>query len=768
MKAGDMVGDYEIVRPLGEGGMATVFVARDTRHDREVVLKAMPPYLNSPTMEARFRREIQAIASLSHPNVVKVMDFSVTSTLAWFVMPFVPAADLEKFAADLRGGAMAPPLKAFAPLKTILMDVASALAHCHERGVFHRDIKPQNILVDLTTRRGILSDFGLARAENLTNLTKSREMLGTLRYMSPEMMLGSDVGGSSDVYQLALVTYEIFAGQLPFTAANPYDELKRRHTEPIPSIRTYNPTVSEELSEFVVRSMSAKIDDRPSTMEIFLEGLRSCPLEYRASRGLTTPRSVTVALSRSQELSASLIQQELARKRRNKRAGLAAAVAATLAALFLALKHDDPKNFAISPGYQDARITSSGGPRFRVELAGERGAPRTVDPVPQDRGFSALAAGLVPGQLYTASWVLEDGRRGGATRFRTEDVAVAQVTTELTGGKLKLAFETSRPMRARLLKGEEPYGPELDAEPAADHHGEIAIGALASPDLRALLTDPSGRTARVELGAVAVPEALANDALAAMGSVDVERLFRECALNRWRKEGRAKLAEYLRAGLLKRPLAGAESFRPLAPLYFGSQAVPLSKRMESYRQVSKLYHAEGLLAREQVPIRFDVPGLLGMMGPTEASSLNGSALSIQLVSKAKLKYNSTKDLRTLSATVYDAVEEANGKLVQDVTVEREIRGIRDLKKAELVMSISNASRDVYFFVEINGRYRLLFVPPNYAKVYASGPGVVLHHAFDPRLLEDGPNRFRVGVDMVADFPFNKAGGDIDLLELEAQ
>lgn len=768
MKAGELVGDYEILRPLGEGGMATVFVARDTRHDREVVLKAMPPYLNSPAMEARFRREIQSIASLSHPNVVKVLDFSVTSTLAWYVMPYVPAADLEKFAAELRAGAPAPPLKAFGALRTILLDTASALSHCHERGIYHRDIKPQNILVDLSTRRGILSDFGLARAENLTNLTKSREMLGTIRYMSPEMLKGSDVDGPSDVYQLALVTYEIFAGQLPFTASNPFEEIKRLHSEPIPSIRTFNPAVSEELSEFVIRSMSPKIEDRPSSMEIFHEGLKSCPVEHRTSRAQSTPRSITVALSRSQELNQARIQQQLLKQKRIKQVAAGVVGALALAAGAYTLRGDQPRGFRVEPGYQDARVVATGGPRFRLEIADERSTTRTFGVTDDAGGWSALATGLSPGQSYTATWVLDDGRRGSVA-FSTKQTGITQLKTRLDGQKLQIAFQTDAPMRARMLKGDEPHGPELDREPSKQHSGEIELAALPGPDLRLALTDAAGATARLDMGALPLPAQVTTDAVAAFESVDIDKFCKEVSQSRWRREGRERLAEHLRTGMFKATFAAAEAFRPLAPVYFASQSVPAAKRMEAYRAITKLYHVDGVLVRESIPLRLDVPGLLGPLAPSPTTRLDGpSALAIKLVEKAKLKFDHTKDLRRLSASVYDTIEAAADKNQPEVSVEREIRGIRDLKKAELVIQIDEAARETYFFVEINGRYRLLFFPPRYAKVFGAGPPLVLHHAFDPRLLEDGPNRFRVGVGSVADFPFTKSSGEIAVVELKAQ
>lgn len=221
--------------------------------------------------------------------------------------------------------------------------------------------------------------------------------------------------------------------------------------------------------------------------------------------------------------------------------------------------------------------------------------------------------------------------------------------------------------------------------------------------------------------------------------------------------------------MLRRVIVALEAFRPVANLYFASTAVPLAKRMETYATVCRLWHIEGLLARESVPLSFDIRALLGPLAPGPVSQQTGaSALAIALLNKVKVKFDSTKDLRQLSAAVYDTVEATDKKMRSEMSVDREIRGIRDLKAAELVVTIGEATMHTYFSVEINGRYRLLFFPPGYAKVARSRPAVVIHHPFDPRLLEDGPNRFRLAIHTVADFPFAKGAGEVDMVELKAQ
>jgi serine/threonine protein kinase len=260
--------------------MGAVFLAYDPQEEKQVVIKLLPADLSSSEMESRFKREIHSISTLTHPNCVKILDFAVTKEQCYYVMPFIPAMDLSHYMAILRGPDPAPPSSSFERLRTIVLDVAAALEHCHDHGIVHRDLKPDNILVETATHRGILADFGLARAANLTNITKSREMLGTLHYMSPELVEGTVVAGPpSDIYQMGLVVYEIFTGQLPLHAEQPLEMAMRRLKEEIPSPRTANPDLSEELATFVLDCLPREPDAR-ITMDVFLDRLSDIPLVH--------------------------------------------------------------------------------------------------------------------------------------------------------------------------------------------------------------------------------------------------------------------------------------------------------------------------------------------------------------------------------------------------------------------------------------------------------------------------------------------------------
>ena len=263
-------GRYTIERELGRGGMATVFLAHD-RGAAEVALKLLNPDLGSSLGAERFRREIRVAAQLQHPNILGVLDSGV-ATLAggldflWFTMPYVRGANVwERFE---QTGAFP-----VAEVVRIGCAVADALAYAHEKGVVHRDIKPDNILLE--GERVLVADFGVARAvsEIHEKLTATGMVVGTPTYMSPEQATGDrEIDGRSDVFALACVLYELLAGEAPFDGPTPQAALMRRFTGPPRSLRPLI-DVPEALEATVLKSLARDPKDRHQTAAGFSEAL---------------------------------------------------------------------------------------------------------------------------------------------------------------------------------------------------------------------------------------------------------------------------------------------------------------------------------------------------------------------------------------------------------------------------------------------------------------------------------------------------------------
>jgi len=249
---------YEISDEIGRGGMGVVFRARDVRLRRSVAIKLLPPELAfRDEVRSRFLREAQTAAQLSHPNIVPIYSVDEVDGLVFFVMALVEG---ESLGFHLKREHRVP--LDFA--RRVLRDVADALSYAHGRSIVHRDIKPDNILMDRVTGRTLVSDFGIARAaEGDSRLTVTGIAVGTPAYMSPEQAVGErDIDGRSDVYSLGVVGYQMVTGELPFAANNtPAMLMKHINQAPRP-IHDLRPDVPPGLERAIERAMAKKPDQR--------------------------------------------------------------------------------------------------------------------------------------------------------------------------------------------------------------------------------------------------------------------------------------------------------------------------------------------------------------------------------------------------------------------------------------------------------------------------------------------------------------------------
>jgi serine/threonine protein kinase len=229
---------YRLERELGRGGMATVYLARDLRHDRSVALKVLHPQLAQALGPERFKREIETVARLQHPHILTVLDSGEAAGQLWFTMPYVEGE-------SLRDRLRREPQLPLEDAVRIATDAARALEYAHQHGVVHRDIKPENLLL---TKDGstLVADFGIARAMSGGDeqLTQTGMSVGTPAYMSPEQAAGDrHLDARSDVYSLATVLYEMLAGEPPFTGPTPQAIVAKRLSGEIPRLRQVRPSV---------------------------------------------------------------------------------------------------------------------------------------------------------------------------------------------------------------------------------------------------------------------------------------------------------------------------------------------------------------------------------------------------------------------------------------------------------------------------------------------------------------------------------------------
>ena len=259
---------YEIERELGRGGMATVYLARDRRHERRVAIKVLNPDLASSLSGSRFVREIRIVAGLTHPNILPLHDSGECALGPYFVMPFV---DGETVRDRLTSSGQMPVAEA----RRIAMEVADALEHAHRAGIVHRDVKPDNIF--LTAGHALIGDFGVAQAVREAadeRLTATGTSLGTPAYMSPEQATGErNIDARSDVFSLGAVLYEMLAGSPPFAAPNVAAVLARIVTTEAPSLRARRPDVPPSLALVVERALAKRPEDRFPTARALADAL---------------------------------------------------------------------------------------------------------------------------------------------------------------------------------------------------------------------------------------------------------------------------------------------------------------------------------------------------------------------------------------------------------------------------------------------------------------------------------------------------------------
>jgi serine/threonine-protein kinase len=285
-------GRYAIERMIGQGGMATVYLAQDVRHEREVAIKVLRPELAASIGADRFLREIKVAAQLQHPNILALYDSGEAGGFLYYVMPFVEGE-------SLRGRLDRENQLSLDEAIQLTCEVADALYCAHGRGVVHRDIKPENIL--LRDGHALVADFGIARAVSSAGgdkLTETGMAIGTPHYMSPEQALGGDhIDGRSDQYSLACMLYEMLIGQPPFQGPSAMAIMARHSLEAVPSLQIVRTSIPDEVEDAIMQALEKTPADRFPNVREFAETLATVdlgPSARRTSRSMRArPQRVT-------------------------------------------------------------------------------------------------------------------------------------------------------------------------------------------------------------------------------------------------------------------------------------------------------------------------------------------------------------------------------------------------------------------------------------------------------------------------------------------
>src|SRR5258705_1648213 len=342
-------GRYKLEAKLGSGGMSTVYLANDGTLDRAVAVKVMHREMSEqPDQLERFRQEARAVAKLSHPNVVAVIDAGEDGGHPYIVFEYVDGETLKQRINRL-GRLPVQEAVAYA------IEIGRGLEPAHARSMVHRDIKPQNVLID-TEGRAKVTDFGIARQIEQQGVTATGRVLGTTDYVSPEQAMGQDVDPRSDVYSLGVVLYEMLTGDVPFRAETQVGVAMKHVNEPMPDVQARRPEVSAAVASVVDRATTKDPRDRYGTVAEMVRDLEQT-LEVQAARRGGTGGQATSVLA-----PAPASRRRLGPRRRLSRVGIAVAIvglALVAAAVIFGSRLDLGDNGAPSgPGTSEERLSS--------------------------------------------------------------------------------------------------------------------------------------------------------------------------------------------------------------------------------------------------------------------------------------------------------------------------------------------------------------------------------------------------------------------------
>jgi eukaryotic-like serine/threonine-protein kinase len=261
-------GRYKVLEMIGGGGMANVYLAHDMILDRDVAVKMLRlDFANDEEFIRRFRREAQSATSLAHPNIVSIYDVGEENDLYFIVMEYVEGQTLKQY------------IQQNSPLKVedtieIMKQLTSAISHAHQNHIIHRDIKPQNILVD---RYGTvkITDFGIAMALSATSITQTNSVLGSVHYLSPEQARGGMANKKSDIYSLGIVMFELLTGRLPFSGESAVSIALKHLQSETPSVRRWNPNIPQSVENIVLKATAKDSFHRYNSVEEVEEDLRT-------------------------------------------------------------------------------------------------------------------------------------------------------------------------------------------------------------------------------------------------------------------------------------------------------------------------------------------------------------------------------------------------------------------------------------------------------------------------------------------------------------
>ncbi|HET9323528.1 MAG TPA: protein kinase [Gaiellaceae bacterium] len=434
MTQGEVIaGRYDLLELIGKGGMSSVWKAHDRLLDRQIAIKVLhPQYTEDEEYVERFRREARSVAQLSHPNIVTVIDRGEDAGRQFIVFEYVEGENLKQL---LRRTGPMPVRDAL----VLALQMARALSFAHGRGLIHRDVKPQNVLLN-ADGQAKMTDFGIAREVDVQGVTITGTVLGTSEYIAPEQARGQHVDAQTDVYSLGVVLYELLAGAVPYEGETFVTVALKHVNEPTPNLLEQRADVPVRVARAVERAMAKSPDDRFESMDELVDELETCLAELDPAS-----EEATMIARRP----ASPARRGGPARRRRRRLGflwpvaavLAVLTAASLAALgTLALRDDN-----------DGAPEAATGPPIRLTGIG------AFDPPPGDNSEHDGEAGLATDHNQATYWPTERYNSGLSSIKRGVGL-VLDAGREVEPRSLMITTDTPG-FTAEIRAGSSPQGP---------------------------------------------------------------------------------------------------------------------------------------------------------------------------------------------------------------------------------------------------------------------------------------------------------------------
>lgn len=475
---GKTLGRYEILGKLGEGGMASVYWARDPKLNRQVAVKILPPWCkNDAGHLGRFKREVRLLADLSHPNIVSIFDFGEADEYVFYAMEFLSGGSL----ADEIGRRGRMDYKSTLRLAS---EIAGALDCIHRLGICHRDLKPHNILKSETGQHK-LADFGLGKGEEFETITRAGELIGTLRYLPPEGLEGEPLDHTADLFQLGLVLYEAACGARPFRGSNAVEILRSYSKDTPPNPSACCPDVPPAFDNFVWNLVQMKRKDRYTDISAVLADLARLERGGNVRRRQPTIRPPARDVTAAAVAKASMpIKVPPPKPRQGLPPRVLAAMGLVVLMLLLLLRPgrfrsqpatpDVPSDIAVRVGERKALVTwktreasrgvvEYGTKSSEVLMVAEEQSPATTHTV--------AILDLEPGREYTISLRGPEGVKALQRSVTPHPFTVELIRAEAEGGQGLIEWKSSQPARAVALvrRYDATQRLPVNEEPASAH-----------------------------------------------------------------------------------------------------------------------------------------------------------------------------------------------------------------------------------------------------------------------------------------------------------